>query len=80
MYGVHCCQDFGNSKCKFMSIVIKTPKLVLCFSCHSVSLKLYKKKRRGKTVRRYGLDELIFNPLTSRQTVPLTYVTVDIPA
>ncbi len=40
MYAARRLQDFVNSTCKFNSIVVKMPKLVLCFSRDGVSLKI----------------------------------------
>jgi hypothetical protein len=40
-------QDFDNATCKFNSIVVKTPKLVLCFSRDGVYLKRKTEAKRS---------------------------------
>jgi hypothetical protein len=47
MYAAHRLQDFVNSTCKFNSIVVKMPKLVLCFSRDGVFLKIKTKVKRS---------------------------------
>jgi hypothetical protein len=47
MYAAHRLHDFVISTCKFNSIVIKTPKLVLSFSRDDVSLKIKTEAKRS---------------------------------
>ncbi len=54
-------QDFVNSTGKFNSIVVKSLKLVLCFSHDGVPL-IFKKKLADTIAEQYGFFQPGFNP------------------
>jgi hypothetical protein len=72
MYAARHLQDFVNATCKFNSIVVKTPKLVLCFSRDGVSLKRKTEAKRS-LVRQYASFEPIFDPPSILPDSPFKY-------